>query len=325
MTLPPVPSHFTHAHISNPASTSGPFFIEIMNGKDKGARFQMVSQKISIGRSQGNDIVLNDLRVSRQHATLQATPQGLQIIRINKDRKVMVGKKEIFNAILELPSVVLIGKTKLKITQQSQLPTLASPSALSKDSSKSSVDDFQMGTQGQSKKKFYTIVGCVAVVLFLLLSENKKEEEVSHLITEEEQERHISSIEEKSTAIHREFQQTGRNTPQYREAKALFIQGLRDYRERNYVRAMDYFSGALALFPNHTLSQRYLQQSKTKQDQLIQHKLLESNKYYEHKQYRQAAASYEQILVLIGDKNNKIYREAQGRLEECRAIMQRYL
>ena len=85
------------------------------------------------------------------------------------------------------------------------------------------------------------------------------------------------------------------------------------------------FSGALALFPNHTLSQRYLQQSRTRQDQLIQRKLLEANRYYEHKQYRQAAASYEQILVLVRDKKNKIYREAEGRRDECKAIMQRYL
>ena len=88
---------------------------------------------------------------------------------------------------------------------------------------------------------------------------------------------------------------------------------------------MSYFNGALAIFPQHILSQRYLQKSRTKQDELIQMKLLEANRYYEYKQYRQAIASYGQILLLVQDRTNKIYREAKGRREECEAIISSFL
>ena len=180
--------------------------------------------------------------------------------------------------------------------------------------------------KSSKKMNFYIVVGIVGLLLYFLFSSSKSEkEEEKGLVTSEQQEKHISSIQEKSNEIYRARQQKGKNTVQYREAKALFIQGLRDYREQNYLRAMSYFNGALALFPQHVLSQRYLQKSRTKQNELIQMKLLEANRYYEHKQYRQAKASYGQILFLIQDKTNKIYREAEGRREECEAIIQSYL
>ena len=326
--------------MNHPSNAS--FFIEIINGKEKGARFQIVSQKVSIGRSKDNDIILNDPKISRNHASLQITPEGLQIIRLNPERKIFVGKQEITNAILELPSIILIGNTKLKATMVSNMPAhipTASPSKIQKGSlqnlqsnnllNNNRVMNFQnelSHLKSSKKMNFYIVVGIVGLLLYFLFSSSKSEkEEEKGLVTSEQQEKHISSIQEKSNEIYRARQQKGKNTVQYREAKALFIQGLRDYRERNYLRAMSYFNGALALFPQHVLSQRYLQKSRTKQNELIQMKLLEANRYYEHKQYRQAMASYGQILFLIQDKTNKIYREAKGRREECEAIIQSYL
>ena len=322
--------------ISHPPNKG--FFIEIINGKEKGTRFQIVSQKVSIGRSKENDIVLSDSKVSRKHAILHTTPEGLQIIRVNAQRKITVGKQDVSNAILELPSIILIGRTKLKATmvnqmQSSLLPTSShdlqkhSPQSLTKSNAlNNQMINFHSNTsQSQSKKKFYMIAGGVILVLYFLLSSPKKDKEIKGLVTLEEQERRISSIQEKSNLLRRSMQMTGKGTNEYKEARALFIQGLRDYREGNYLRAMDYFNGALTLFPKHVLSQRYLQQSKTKQDELVQMKLLEANRYYEHKQYRQAIASYKQILLLVKDKNNKIYREAEGRKEECEEIVASYM
>ena len=319
------------------------FFIEIINGNEKGARFQIVSQKISIGRSADNDIVLNDSKVSRKHATVQITPEGMQIICLNPERKIFVGKQDITNAFLELPSIILIGNTKLKATMVSNMPSHLPISGPPSKSQKGSLQNLQsnnslnnnqlMNFQNEinhskpSKKiTFYIIIGIIGVLLYFVFSSSKsKKEEEKGLVTSQQQEEHIESIQEKIQSIYTARNKEGKNTREYKEAESLFIQGLRDYREQNYLRAMGYFNGALAIFPQHTLSQRYLQRSRTKQDELIQVKLLEANKYYEHKQYRQAMASYGQILLLVQDKTNQIYREAAGRREECEAITQIYL
>ena len=313
------------------------FFIEIINGKDKGARFQVVSQKVSIGRSKNNDIVLDDPKVSRNHAALYTTPEGLQIICLNPERKVFVGKQDVKNAILELPSIILIGNTKLKATMTSNMPSHlpmpVPPSNLQKGSLQNLQNNNQLMTfqnevnhsSSSKQTNFYIVVGIVGLLLYFLFSSSKPKKEEEGLVTSEQQEKHLASIQDKVQAIYTIRNNQGKNTSQYREAQALFIQGLRDYREQNYLRAMGYFNGALAIFPQHTLSQRYLQKSRTKQDQLIQLQLLEANRYYEHKQYRQAIASYGQILLLVQDRTNKIYREAAGRREECEAIVQSYV
>ena len=80
-----------------------------------------------------------------------------------------------------------------------------------------------------SSKKiyFYIIIGIVGLVLYFVLSSSEPEqEEDKNLITSEEQEKHIDSIQEKSNQLYRITQKEGKNTDQYKEARALFIQGV---------------------------------------------------------------------------------------------------
>lgn len=321
----------------NPPANANPshqtFFLEVISGNDKGEKFQTVSNKVSIGRAKDNDIVLKDPKISRKHAILYVTPEGLQITRVHENRQIFVGRHNVANAILELPSLITLGKTKIRITEQSRLPINQPIHNLDENSRipartapnvplNTSPNLFAVRTNN-SKTRFYVIVAVLIGGMSFLLSDSQKEdEEENELVTEEQQERQISSIKEKSDALRRSQQQTGRNSPQYRQAKGFFIQGLRDYREKNYLRAIDYFNGALALFPDHALSQRYLNQAHGKQNELIQLTLLDANDHYEKKRYKQARASYEQLLYLIRDKNNKVYRQARERFEECGLIMQ---
>ncbi len=321
---------------------SASFFIEIINGKNKGSRFQIVSKKVSIGRSKNNDIVLDDPKVSRNHAALYITPEGLQAICLNPERKIFVGKQDVKNAILELPSIILIGNTKLKATMTSNMPSHLPIPVPPSNLQTGSLQNLQSNTlqnnnqlmtfqnevnhsSSSKKMNFYIIIGIAGLLMYFLFSSKPKKEEEKGLVTSEQQEKQLASIQEKVQAIYTIRNNKGRNTKQYKEAESLFIQGLRDYREQNYLRAMSYFNGALAIFPQHVLSQRYLQKSRTKQDKLIQLNLLAANRHYEHKQYRQAMASYGQILLLVQDRTNKIYREAAGRREECEAIIQSYV
>ena len=323
---------------ANPKVAHHNFLLEVISGNDKGVKFQIVANKATIGRAKDNDIVLNDQKISRKHAVLYVTPEGLQITRVKEQSKILVGKQDVANAILELPSVITLGKTKIKIIEQSLMPesrpihnlNMPAQQQVSYSSSTGHLSSVMHNTlnKSPSKMRFYVIIGIVGVLFYVMLSDSEKEEgeeeEEKALVTTEEQEEQISSIQEQSNELIRTQQQTGRNSTEYREARAFFIQGLRDYREGNYLRAMDYFNGALALFPNHALSQRYLNQARTKHDELIQMTLLNANSHYERKQYRQARAGYKQLLRLIRDKNNTAYREAKERFEECSLRLQTY-
>ena len=62
-----------------PQVSTGKYLLEILDGPDKGAQFQLVSGEISIGRGDGNDIVLHDPKCSREHALLKITAQAILI------------------------------------------------------------------------------------------------------------------------------------------------------------------------------------------------------------------------------------------------------
>jgi pSer/pThr/pTyr-binding forkhead associated (FHA) protein len=54
-----------------PVQASSPaFLLVVLSGPDKGVSYRLVSQKVTVGRDQDNDIVLNDQRCSRHHCTL---------------------------------------------------------------------------------------------------------------------------------------------------------------------------------------------------------------------------------------------------------------
>ena len=285
------------------------YVIKIMNGKDKGVEYKLVSSNVLVGRAKYNDIVLNDMKVSRKHAILNITQEGVTIKKISKSNTIIVNGISASHAILEPESIIKIGTTSLKLIDRSALQKAGNMASYSSYNSKP-----------KSKAMFYIILLVTGTLLYLLLA--SEDQNTGPTLAEEEiKTREMASIEEKTTDHFRSLQQTGKNTLEYKEAQALFIQGFRDYREQNYVRAIDYFNGALALFPDHILSKRYLVQSKTKLDYLIQSLLSESNDYYNKSQYERAIAGYKQILILTGSKDNPTAKEVKNRLKESQLLL----
>ena len=287
------------------------YFIKIMNGKDKGVEYKLVSSSVLIGRAKFNDIILNDMKVSRKHAILNVKQGSVNIKKINPENKIIVNGVNTGHAILEPNSIIQLGKTNLKFIDKSALQKTANVTGYKGTSSRT----------GDSKAMFYTIIVIVSGLLYFLLSGEDTSSTISQTNSADETERSLASVEEKASEHYRSLAATRRNTIEYKEAQALFIQGFRDYREQNFVRAIDYFNGALALFPNHVLSKRYLMQSRTKLDYLIQSTLSKANDYYEKRQYNRAISAYKQVLILTGNSNRILAKEARTRLEEVNLLL----
>ncbi len=289
------------------------YFIKIMNGKDKGVEYKLVSSSVLIGRAKFNDIILNDVKVSRKHAILNIKPGSVNIKKISPANKIVVNGVDTSHAILEPESIIQLGNTNLKLVNKS---------ALSKTSNIAGYKGISMpNRKGNSKAMFYTVIFVIAGLFYLLLSGEDKSTAITSTNVIDESERGLASIEERASEHYRSLVKTKKNTLEYKEAQALFIQGFRDYREQNFVRSIDYFNGALALFPNHVLAKRYLMQSRTKLDYLIQSTLSEANDYYEKGQYSRAISAYRQILILTGNNNRALAKEARTRLEEINLLL----
>lgn len=81
--------------------------------------YEIVKPKVTIGRSERNDLVLNDFNASRFHATLELAPEGYRIIDHNSRNGVYVGERKCGEAVLENGSVIRLGDSTLTFEERS--------------------------------------------------------------------------------------------------------------------------------------------------------------------------------------------------------------
>ena len=81
----------------------------IVKGPQVGNVFRLSADALTIGRSPQCDIFLNDMTVSRMHATLQRTPDGYVIIDADSFNGLWVNNLNVKEAELKDGDVVQIG------------------------------------------------------------------------------------------------------------------------------------------------------------------------------------------------------------------------
>lgn len=83
--------------------------LSIVKGPQVGNVFRLSADTLTIGRSPQCDIFLNDMTVSRDHATLNRTPQGYQIMDADSFNGLWVNNINVKDALLKDGDVVQIG------------------------------------------------------------------------------------------------------------------------------------------------------------------------------------------------------------------------
>lgn len=236
---------------------------------------------------------------------------------MNPRNKTYVNGQEIQSYALTPGSEIQIGDTSIFF--QLEIYEAARPQSLS--SNYNSYEAANSGTdlETEKKKRFYMIVS-IALVLFigLMLMDTDKEEGDSYEFRNEDSiAEEITQSAKRKQEIESQYYSSGKDTEQYLKAKSNYLQGMREYRERNFNLAISLFSAALSFYPQHELAQRYLNQSRRKLNEEIQYTLGLANSLKDKAQYRRAISQYKHVLVLISDKSNISYKEAKALLEEC--------
>ena len=86
--------------------------------------YTMTAQQMFIGRLQDNDIVIDNLSVSRKHAVIKATREGYTITDLGSKNGTYVNDEPIQSTILNNGDVITIGKYKILFqTQSNELTT----------------------------------------------------------------------------------------------------------------------------------------------------------------------------------------------------------
>lgn len=104
-------------------------------------------------------------------------------------------------------------------------------------------------------------------------------------------------------------------------ARQFLVSGMREYRNGQYHKAIEYLASAFQSDPTLEEAAKYHMRAKQNLDKLIDHNFAEGKKYRESSNYRMCKASFQTVLFYI--KNNMKhprYIEAKQYYDECSSL-----
>jgi DNA-binding NtrC family response regulator len=97
----------------------------VASGPDAGRSGRLLKSTIRIGTAADNDIVLSDKAVSRHHAQVEFTPEGLLLRDLDSTNGTFVGQLRISQGYLVGDMPCIMGYTRLLLRRSDQLPQSA--------------------------------------------------------------------------------------------------------------------------------------------------------------------------------------------------------
>jgi pSer/pThr/pTyr-binding forkhead associated (FHA) protein len=311
----------------------------VIKGPDRGCAFIIVNTRASIGRGEENDMVIGDLKASRLHAEVTAGPTGWMVRDLGSANGILHNGIQSRSSPLRSSDLVTLGETVLEFLGAEVEPQrlLAGPmdeldaeqllrsKARAKDRPRTLSDPFGLSAQpavavapGSGSKKVVrlTIAGVLAVLVVIgmdMFSEDGKPKPKKSV-------RKVASTGEPvdlaSLLPKFDKPQTSRN------AEMFYRQGFREYRERNYIRALNQFELVLQMDPDHDMARRYRDNARMAIDDEVKTHLEFGKKTFSSGKLREAKGHYEAILRLLHtDQANPAYSEAKEQLEKVRSEM----
>lgn len=295
--------------------TSSPqeIIISIQSGLQKGSIYRMVSSRITIGRSAENDIVIDDSKMSRKHAEISFTGQGIQIRNLSETNHIHVDGKECKIAALQDQSFFAIGSTQFQL----QLKRRERPTPLQMEGASST---HRKSKKPGSKSPLIPLL-TITIIGFALWSwiNDSQPKTLSSAVENDEPNIQIAEKIKMQALEKRRPAHISEDDISYQQAQQAYVEGFRDYRKGQFERALASFQACLSLFPQHNMCNRYLRLTQRKVDELIQYHLMLGIKYRDQNQYGACAASFRNVLVMVKDQQNSKYKEAKANYEACRA------
>jgi len=179
---------------------------------------------------------------------------------------------------------------------------------------RSSRNKIKRGDSG-SKTTFYVVVAVITIFFgWLMTSGPAKKKELTFRSTEQ-----IEKDIETSKEDLKEFEARREklDNVQFRRAQENYIRGFRDYKQGNYSRARESFQVVLNLDPDNELAKRYYQLSKLKFDEMVKFHMLQGNRYREKKNWRMCASSYFNVMTMVSNNQDPVFKEAKQYYNEC--------
>lgn len=319
------------------------FMIAVRSGPDAGAVYQLLPPRVSIGRDPAtNNVVVNDPKVSRNAAVIEFTPEDIRILDVSGRANLAVNGQAVETSSIKGGDLIRLGNSELSfVVEALQLPAVApapqndygAPLALVGDGAGASVrqraglngtlppraDASMLPKKKSGRGTFYFVLMIVLGGLAYMIANDETVKKLDRgLRTTSEIEKEISETDARvAEASKKRSFRTEEEKTRYEEAQKHYIEGFRDYQKGNYTRAMRSFETARAIDPEHVLARRYYRQAEKQRDEAVTQLLLEGRRYREKDMHTRCSSAIEKALVMMANKDDLKYKQAEAMKKEC--------
>lgn len=319
------------------------FTIAVRSGQDAGAVYQLLPPRVALGRDpESNNVVINDPKVSRNAAVIEFSPENIFVVDLTGRGKVAVNGRTAERTSIRGGDVIRLGDTELQFVVEAMniaapnLPAVhheqgfAVPSGMAPPPRQAPPNhghhaSIRTPQKGGNRGMFYMIVLLVfGGLIYVGMSDSVAKKLDRGLRTTSEIEKEISETDARVAEVtkKRSFR-TEEEKSRYEEAQKHYIEGFRDYQKGNYSRAMRSFETARAIDPEHVLARRYYRQAEKQRDESVTQLLLEGRRYREKNMFARCAAAIEKALVLMPNKDDIKFKQADAMKKECDLLQDR--
>lgn len=287
-----------------------------MTGKNKGFSYFINSKRIVMGRSEKADVQVLDGKSSREHAELALVGDQYVLTDLGSQNGVIVNDLKVSQHRLTDNDKIIIGQTVYKYNQievkKAELPVVVDDEdELEEYEEEEETPKKGKAKKGEKKKNNKVMLLVIAIAAIFLLPEEEVKEEKKRTRVIGEPGVQLEDVNK------REAQELD---PDVRDKLRAFIhRGQREYRERNYFRAIEQFELALILVPNHVDASFYLRKTKEAAKQHIKQIELKAQQETDGLKYRAALTQYCAIIQFYqeaADKENiETYSNAEKQIE----------
>lgn len=276
----------------------------------------MIGERLTIGRTDDNDIVVQSEAVSRHHATLEQSEDGVFWIRDNESKNgVQVNGQSVQESALQNGDVVQVGNFVFRFNLgdiDAQL--VEEEGGESRPKRRSKVPS--------KRVILYGALGLViAVMAYISMTPQAPKEaqkgnetkEPPALEVGERGSSKVAGLEDPAlTRAEQEMSKLDWSNSSLKEAEQYFRKGQREYSSKNYHRAIDAFQTALSLYRGHTLANNYLRRVIYEAETEAKRHMDMAVQYYQTLQYTRAIYHFNEVIALMAHRpGDKMVVEAE--------------
>lgn len=292
---------------------------KVVQGPDYGSVYVVTQAVVTIGRGEENDLIITDLKASRNHAELTYTVQGWFIKDKGSSNGIIFNGQSVRQTAVKIGDTLGLGETTLEfVTADAATAFLRAPAKSAEEVQKkwfsqvldpSSSATTQPPTSSPSgapnssllKNPKILLIAAGLGIFFFLPGENKP-------VPKKKAEKGDLKPDLKSYLAKPEFNKT---------ADTIFKEGLREYFSANYSRARTQFETVLQILPQHEMATLYLENCNKSIAEEVKVNLQNGKRAFESGKLRDSRAHFERVQQLLyKDQSNPSFIEARDQLEK---------